>query len=166
MKFWLAGVCSIAVAVPAHADSVRSVRALASGIEVQTEDGVLTVEPWSDSVVHVRFGPAGYRGNYNPAVIATPGKVGFKIRQTADAYILATSKLSARIAKATAAVSFTDARGNPLLQETERSIGKGTVQAFATRTPVFGLGQHVNGHLDYSGSTVHLQQKNGDVAVP
>jgi alpha-D-xyloside xylohydrolase len=162
----LAAVCTIAVAVPAHADSVRSVRELSSGIEVQTEEGVLTVEPWSDSVVHVRFGPAGYRGNYNPAVIASPEKVRFSIRQTADAYVVTTSKLNARIAKATAAVSFTDSRGNPLLAEADRSIGKGTVQAFATRTPIFGLGQHVNGHFDYSGSTVHLQQKNGDVAVP
>jgi alpha-D-xyloside xylohydrolase len=98
----LAAVCTIAVAVPAHADSVRSVRELSSGIEVQTEEGVLTVEPWSDSVVHVRFGPAGYRGNYNPAVIASPEKVRFSIRQTADAYVLTTSKLNARIAKATA----------------------------------------------------------------
>jgi alpha-D-xyloside xylohydrolase len=142
------------------------VRELPTGIELHTDGGDLTVEPWSDSIIHVRFGPEGYRGNYNPSVIATPGKVRFGFRQTADAYVLTTPKLSARISKATAVVSFTDARGNLLLQEAERSLNKGTTQAFATRTPVFGLGQHVNGLLDYSGSTVHLQQKNGDVAVP
>ena len=40
------------------------------------------------------------------------------------------------------------------------------LQSFATRAPIYGLGQHQNGLLDYSGSTVHLQQKNRDVAVP
>jgi alpha-D-xyloside xylohydrolase len=157
---------AVALAAPAVASPVTSVRELPTGLEVQTDSGNLTVEPWSQSIVHVRFGPIGYRGNYNPSVIAAPAKVPFDIRQTADAYILATAKLTARISKATAAVSFTDTRGNILLQEAERSIGNGTVQAFATRTSIFGLGQHVDGLLDYSGSSVHLQQKNGDVAVP
>jgi alpha-D-xyloside xylohydrolase len=156
----------IALAAPALADSIQSVRQLPTGLELRTQNGVLTVEPWSGSVVHVRFGPAGYQGNYNPSVIATPEKVRFKLRQTADAWLIDTPKLTARIAKATAAVSFTDARGTVLLQEAERSTGKGTVQAFATRTPIYGLGQHVSEQLDYSGMTVHLQQKNGDVAVP
>jgi alpha-D-xyloside xylohydrolase len=156
----------IALAAPALADSVQSVRQLPTGLELRTQNGVLTVEPWSSSVVHVRFGPTGYRGNYNPSVVATPEKVPFKLRQTADAWLIDTPKLTARIAKATAAVSFIDTRGAVLLQEAERSTGKGTVQAFATRTPIYGLGQHVSDQLDYSGTTVHLQQKNGDVAVP
>ena len=156
----------IMVAAPGIADPVTSVREFPSGLELQTDAGNLTVEPWSDVVIHVRFGPAGYRGNYNPSVIAAPGKVRFNIRQTADASILSTPKLSVRISKATAAVSFADADGKTLLQEADRRIGKGTVETFGTRTPIFGLGQHVNGLLDYSGSTVHLQQKNGDVAIP
>jgi alpha-D-xyloside xylohydrolase len=150
-------------AAPTDADTMRR---LPGGLELHTQSGNLTVEPWSDSIVHVRFGPVGYRGNYNPSVIAAPEKLHFNVRETADAYVLITPKLSARISKATAAISFMDARGNTLLQEAERNIGSGTVQAFATRTPIFGLGQHVNGLLDYSGTTVHLQQKNGDVAVP
>jgi alpha-D-xyloside xylohydrolase len=162
----LALAVGVGLAAPACAGTVTSVRQLATGLELHTDTGDLSVEPWSDSIIHVRFGPPGYRGNYNPSVIATPGKVAFTIRQTADTYVLTTSKLSARISKATAAISFNDARGDTLLQEAERSIGKGTAQAFATRTPIFGLGQHVDGLLDYSGSTVHLQQKNGDVAVP
>jgi alpha-D-xyloside xylohydrolase len=164
LAFGLAG--GAVAAAPARAVAVTSVRQLATGLELHTDSGDLTVEPWSESIIHIRFGPAGYRGNYNPSVIATPEKVRFNIQQTANAYIVTTPKLSARISKSTAAVSFTDARGNVLLQEAERSIGEGTIQAFATPTPIFGLGQHVDGLLDYSGSTVHLQQKNGDVAVP
>jgi alpha-D-xyloside xylohydrolase len=156
----------VAVALPAYADSVTSARQIPGGLELTTAGGVLTVEPWSDSVVHVRFGPADYAGNYNPAVIATPARAAFKLRETPAAWLLVTPKLTARIAKATAAVTFLDRRGTPVLEEAERSIGNGTLQAFATRAPIYGLGQHQNGLLDYSGSTVHLQQKNGDVAVP
>ena len=167
MRFWAAIVaCTLAAASAAGAAKVDSVRQLPGGLELRTADGVLTLEPWSDTIVHVRFGSQTYTGNYNPAVIARPGQVRFSVRETRDAYLLSTPRLRLRVDKGTSAVSFQDSRGATLLEEAERTVGNGTVQAFATRTPIFGLGQHVNGLLDYSGSTVHLQQKNGDVAVP
>lgn len=168
MRCWaaFAAVCTLAATSSVEAAKVDSVRQLPSGLELRTADGVLVLEPWSDAIVHVRFGPPNYAGNYNPAVIAKPGQVRFSVREVADAFLLSTSLLRVRVDKATSAVSFQDSSGATLLNEAERTIGKGTVQAFATRTPIFGLGQHVNGLLDYSGSTVHLQQKNGDVAVP
>jgi alpha-D-xyloside xylohydrolase len=168
MRCWaaFAAVCTLAATSSVEAAKVDSVRQLPSGLELRTADGVLVLEPWSDAIVHVRFGPPNYAGNYNPAVIAKPGQVRFSVREVADAFLLSTSLLRVRVDKATSAVSFQDSSGATLLNEAERTIGKGTVQAFATRTPIFGLGQHVNGLLDYSGSTVHLKQKNGDVAVP
>ncbi|HZC38011.1 MAG TPA: hypothetical protein VE221_04975 [Sphingomicrobium sp.] len=123
----------IAAAPPLCADSVRSARQTPNGLELTTADGVLTIEPWSDNVVHVRFGPAGYAGNYNPAVIAAPAKTAFSVRETPAAWLLVTPKLTARIARATAAVTFVDSSGRPVLEEAERGIGNGTVQAFATR---------------------------------
>lgn len=161
-----ASVLGLAIAQPAQAATVRAVHELATGLEVQTDSGILNVEPWSNSIIHVRFGPPGFHGNYNPSVIRAPQHVQFHIRQTRDAYLISTSRLTARISKTTGAVSFTDSNGKLLLQEAERSLGDGTLDSFATRTSVFGLGQHVNGLLDYSGSTGHLQQKNGDVAIP
>jgi alpha-D-xyloside xylohydrolase len=156
----------IAAAAPAHADAVKSVRNLATGMEVRTERALLTVEPWSDSIVHVRFGTTGFTGNYNPAVIAKPEPVQFTVSETADAYLLSTARLTARVAKSSAALSFTDRTGAILLEDADRDIRAGTSQAFKTRVPIYGLGEHVNGLLDYSGSTVRLQQKNGEVAVP
>ena len=162
---WLA-LSLMSFAAPAFADSVKSARPLPTGLELETQDGVLRVEPWANNIVRVRFGPAGYEGNHDPAVIAVPEKVAFHLRQTAEAWFIDTAKITARIDKATAAVSFLDSLGALVLDEADRRIGQGSVQAFATRAPIYGLGQHVNGLLDYSGSTVHLQQKNGDVAVP
>ena len=80
----------VAMVSPACADPVTSARQIPGGLELTTAGGVLTVEPWSDSVVHVRFGPAGYRGNYNPAVIATPTNTAFKLRETRAAWLLVT----------------------------------------------------------------------------
>ena len=163
--FCLAALAA-AVASPAEAAPVTSLQKLPTGIELRTSSGVLILEPWSDATVHVRFGPAGYAGNYNPSVIAAPKAVAFTLRQTPAAYLLSTSRLTVRVDRNSSNVSFLDSGGHVLLSEADRSIGKGTVEAFGTRTPIYGLGEHQNGLLDYSGSTVHLQQKNGDVAVP
>lgn len=138
----------------------------AKGLELDTLRGVLTVEPWTSSIIHVRFGPQGYKGNYNPSVIAQPTSAHFTVRETATAFLISTSRLTVKVSKAASTVTFVDSAGRILLEEAERSIGNGTLDAFATPVPLYGLGEHQNGLLDYRGSSVHLQQKNGDVAVP
>jgi hypothetical protein len=47
-----------------------SVRQLSTGVEVHADGGNLTVEPRSETIIHVRFGHGGYRGNHNPPVTA------------------------------------------------------------------------------------------------
>lgn len=158
--------CALLGAAQANAGEVQSVRRGAAGLEVSTSAGVLTLEPWSDSIVHVRFGRKGYQGNYNPSVIAKPQRVHFTIRETPPAYLISTSLLTVSVSKATSNIAFLDSAGRPILTEAERSIGTGTAESFSTRAPIYGLGEHQDGTLGYSGSTVHLQQKNGDVAVP
>jgi len=140
--------------------------AKAAALEVRTERGVLSVEPWQDGIVHVRFGTPGYKGNYNPAVIGKPEAVSGHIQETADIYTLTTPRLEIRIEKRTGVVSFLNSQGKLLLEEGEREVGPGATQWFKTATPVYGLGQHQNGLLDYSGHTVHLQQANTDVGIP
>lgn len=167
MRYFTAlAACALAAASSAHAARVQSVRQLTTGLELRTSDGVLSLEPWSDSIVHVRFGPPDYAGNYNPSVIARPQVVHFAVHETPTAWLLSTPRLQVQVAKATSALTFSDSTGAPLLREAARSIGNGTTESFATRVPLYGLGEHQNDLLDYSGSTVHLQQKNGDVAVP
>jgi alpha-D-xyloside xylohydrolase len=167
MRTWaLVAACALAGTSSAEAAKVDSVRQVTTGLELHTADGVLVLEPWSDSIVHVRFGPPNYSGNYNPAVIATPQKAPFSVRETGDAYLLSTARLRLRIDKATSSVSFQDSSGATLLEEAERSIGNGIVAAFRASPHIYGLGGHQNGLLDYNGNSVHLQQKNGDVGVP
>src|SRR5438270_13565838 len=91
------GACALVAAIPANAETVQSVRSLPTGMEVRTDKGVLTLEPWSDSVVHVRFGAPGYAGNYNPAVVAKPEKVRFAVRETPGAWLLSTARLRVQV---------------------------------------------------------------------
>lgn len=163
----LASLC--AAALPARADgSVPTVTRSARGLLVTTAQGTVRIEPWSDRIVHVLAGPAAeWDGNYNPAVIAQPGKVDWTLTTTLDYYQLATPALQVRVAKASGAVSFHDAQGKRMLGESGRDISQaGVVQGFDYAGPVFGLGQHQNGKLDYRGTSVRLQQANRDVAVP
>jgi alpha-D-xyloside xylohydrolase len=150
----------------AHADAVRGCEDIATGIRLQTNRGLLTLEPWREGIIHVRFGTAGYTGNYNPAVIAKPDTVTYQISQTADACVLRTKRLAVRVNKANAAITFLLPDGTSLLEEAERDAGRGATVSFKTTTALYGLGQHQNGLLDYSGHSIHLQQANTDIAVP
>ncbi len=155
------------VASATHADTATRSGA---GIDVRTADGVVSVEPVSDRIMHVRFGPAGFTGNYNPAVIVSPGPVAFEVSETPDAVVLATSALHVKVAKASGNVSFLTAGGEVLIDEAGRDLSHGVSQSFSQSFgaggAIYGLGQHQNGLLDYAGTSVHLQQANRDVAVP
>jgi alpha-D-xyloside xylohydrolase len=152
-------------ALTGHAATLTMQR-VGTGMQVRTDTGVLTIEPVAPRVIHVRFGPAGFAGNYNPAVIARPEKIAFQIGEAADAWTLSTADLKVRVARADGNVTFQTADGKDILQEGGRDIAHGVTQRFNTGTAVYGLGQHQNGLLDYSGTIVRLQQANRDVAVP
>lgn len=146
----------------------------AAGIAVRTAQGTLAIEPWSERIVHVRFHrDSGWKGAFNPAVIAAPGKVAWTLNETAEAVTLSTGALSVRVDKAKGTLAFLDAAGKPIVEEAGAqprkvpSSGPGAVaQAFSHGGATYGLGQHQGGLLDYTGNSVLLQQANRDVGVP
>jgi alpha-D-xyloside xylohydrolase len=150
----------------AHQDAIHARQDSATGLNLKTSRGVLLIEPWQDGLIHVRFGTPGYMGNYNPAVIAVPQPVSYRVAETPDSYTLSTPRLLVRVNKADANIAFLLPDGTPLLEESERDAGLGVAASFQTVTALYGLGQHQNGLLDYAGHSVHLQQANTDVAVP
>jgi alpha-D-xyloside xylohydrolase len=146
----------------------------ASGIAIRTAQGTLTVEPWSDRIVHVRFHRnADWKGSFNPAVIGKPRDVSWKVTETPEAWTLSTSILNVRIDKTRGTLAFLDSAGKTIVEETGAQLrtvpasGSGEVaQAFSHGGATYGLGQHQGGLLDYSGNSVLLQQANRDVGVP
>jgi len=146
-----------------------------TGVRLETPQGNLVIEPWSPRIIHVAaFRNGAWKGAYNPSVIAQPEKIDWRLTETRASYTVSTSALQVRIDRASGAVSFLDASGNLILQETSAtrstpasSEGSQAVgQAFVAKGGYFGLGQHPNSLMDYRGATVHLQQENRDVAVP
>lgn len=142
----------------------------ASGLAVRTEGGVLTLEPWSERIIHVRFAKsAAAPAPYNSWVIGAPVRTSWTHEETPESWVLKTGELEVRIRKSDAAVSFRDRTG-ALLSETggrQAAAASGPVrQGFDVKGPIYGLGQHQSGLLDYRGTTVRLQQANREVAVP
>lgn len=161
----LASAALLALAGAAHADANAVVKSSA-GVEIRTGGSVAIVEPVSDRVVHVRFGLAGFKGNYNPAVIAQPKPAAFTVTEAGDNVTLTTAALKVRVGKSCGCVTFLTPDDKVLLSEGGRDLRHGVRQDFYASGPFYGLGQHQNGLLDYTGASVHLQQANRDVAVP
>jgi alpha-D-xyloside xylohydrolase len=158
------------------ADRIGAMTRTGTGIALQSERGTLTVEPWSERIIHVRFHRTGdWKGSFNPAVIGTPRHSGWQLAETPDAYVLTTSALRVRINRANGRVAFQDLAGKTILEEAGKQPrmlpdgGSGPLsQGFSHGDDefIYGLGQHQNGALDHRGLSVLLQQANRDVGVP
>ncbi|GJI89569.1 glycoside hydrolase family 31 protein [Duganella hordei] len=154
-------------------NAVLSVERFAQGLRIKTASGMLSLEPWSDRIIHVRYArDAGWQGGYNPAVIAPPRTVAWTVNDSGAKVELSMPALRVVVDKASGAVAFLDAAGKPVVAESGAPQlpppgGGALSQSFGMgEEAIYGLGQHQNGLLDYRGSTVRLQQANRDVGVP
>lgn len=155
------------------ADAFPKATVTATGLQIETATGVLSLEPWADNIIHVRFAAdPSWSNPYDSWVISKPARVRWTVDELPDSWVLRTGEIQARALKRDGALSFLDKAGAVLLSEgaAARRLSLGgvgpVVQAFDPVSPLYGLGQHQNGILDYSGATVRLQQENRDVAVP
>jgi alpha-D-xyloside xylohydrolase len=140
----------------------------AHGVLVRFSTGVLRLEVWSDRVVRVTYAP----GAEIPAIrslsaIAAPAAVPLEIKETPAGVDLSTLAFGAHIDKNTGLVSFSDLIGNTILQEAgARELAVGTSFSLKPDEQIYGLGQHQNGLMSYRGTSIHLQQKNMEIAIP
>ncbi len=172
----LAQAADLPVAGPAVAErAITKVERSAAGLVLTSAAGTLTIEPWSERIVHVRFHRgAGWAGAYNPAVIGKARPTDWRVADVGQYIVLSTPVLTVRVDRNTGAVGFLDKAGKLITEEVAdaRSLPAAAngalAQAFAVdeNDAIYGLGQHQGGQLDYRGSTVRLQQVNRDVGVP
>ncbi len=155
---------------------VSDVRKESDGVALATPAGVTRLQVWSDRIIRVTFAP----GTELPAekslcVIARPTPTKWSLSKSPDTVMLQTDALQVRLDRQTGAVGFYDLKGHPILQEAAGGAGippapgaSGARQSFvlAPDEAIFGLGQHQRGVWNYRGKTVHLQQKNMEVAIP
>jgi len=167
-----------------------AIAAASSGSWQRSETG-LTVRPAAGSEAEVRLTLYGDRivrvttlpaADARPAeslmVNAAPAHGGFTISETPGHVTLSTPRVLADVDLANGNVSFRDAGGRALLEESgptgftpvaiegqdyvavRQQWNRGTDEG------LFGLGQHQNRQMNYNGEDVELAQHNIDVGVP
>ena len=169
---------------------VCGIATAAEGRYEKTPDGVIVtpaqgsakrvrLQVMSDRIVRVTAVPT--ESLSTPAslmVVAKPAAAGFTVEDAASVVKLRTPKLQAQVSLANGLVQFMDPQGKPILVEQQRAAfqpvsvdGKNFYriqQRFNpnTREAFYGLGQHQNAQMNYSGEDVELSQHNIDIAVP
>lgn len=153
---------------------------LANGVRLRLADGgTVQVEVCAERVFHVTAQPAG-APPLKPSLVVDKhwDALPFKLETTeADAIVLSTAKLRARIDRGTGAVSFLDAGGRPILAEQGRKFTPATVNKEQTWTvqqtygcapdeALYGLGQFQDGYWDWRGKPLQMQQQNSEIAAP
>lgn len=93
-----------------------------NGVYCQLKDGILRVEFTSPSVVRVQYTQdADFVGNgTNVCVPRSPLVIGWQLSEDAAHYLMKSKQLQVSINRATGSLSFRDAQGKRLLQESER----------------------------------------------
>lgn len=168
-------------AIPA--DPVLSFQEQDSGVICQLRSGTLELRVCSPRIIRVLYRPTGaavppkslsVNANFRP--------VPWGLTSDASAILVKTAAVQARIDRQTGAVQFLDKQGAPILSEVpaRRQLTPVTLpgpkpqnshsaqQHFVLNKDeaIYGLGQHQDGFLDYSGSTVVLEQANREIAIP
>jgi len=153
-----------------------------AGVTLKMSPGLLRIEPVGDRTIHVLYSPTGDlpKAPSGFAVQQQPVAGAFDVSETADAVTLKAAQCSVVVDKKTGVLSFLDKDGKTFLQEVAdggKSLTPATVGGVATNAvsqkfildpqeALFGLGQHPGGVMNWVGHSVHLQQKNMDIAVP
>ncbi len=162
------------------ATQLKSVKKQNDGVLLQTTAGLLRIQLWSERVVRISYAPGPAIPSDNS--LSTIGKqqnTHWTLRETPEAILVGTTALQVRVDRNTTAVSFLDSKGNPIAQEAdqgrefastpiENMSGTSVHLAFVLQPgeQIYGLGQQQEGSMSHRGTSVHLAQKNGAVALP
>jgi alpha-D-xyloside xylohydrolase len=184
VRRWPAGLLAAVTLALGNASPARGQESerLADGVGVTIEGRRLELHACRDDIVRVLYAPPGaYFARKSLVTIAAACRpTDFEVQSGKDALTLITSRLSARIALPSGAVSFVDRQGRTLLAEKQGGgrtltpaevMGESTFHVQAEFEPgegeaLYGLGAHQNGWMNYAGRDVDLYQHNIVDVVP
>jgi alpha-D-xyloside xylohydrolase len=166
---------------PALREPSRLPQRVRDGVIIPIHGEFLKLQVCANDVIRVACAPdETFFNRKSLAVLARPNsRADWKINSTPRTVTLSTAKLTASVDLATGAVSFFDAKGQPILAEAAggRSMEPATVQddqTFHVRQrwngpsgeALYGLGQQQLGLMNIKGYDLDLWQYNGTVAIP
>jgi len=150
------------------------------GVRFTLLKGVMRLQVCSDSIIRVRYSPA-------ESVAAHPDLVVIKnhwpatkwdIASSDESVVLGTAQIKAVVSRKDSSVTFQDASGKTLFQQTEVTMTPVTVNGeqtyhvelfsklWGSYESFYGLGQHQAGVWNYRGETVDVSQDNTNIGIP
>jgi len=159
---------------------VVSVQKESDGVRFTLQTGVLRLQICSGSIIRVRYSPAESVPNHPDLVVIKENwpAAKWEMGETNDAITLSTSEIKAVVSRKDSSVTFQDASGKALFQQTEASMtpvvvnGEKTYHAelysklWGSYESFYGLGQHQAGVWNYRGEAVELSQDNTNISIP
>ncbi len=149
-----------------------------AGVTVLMDSGVLRLDVCAENTLRVRYTTADQLPEKQEfSVIRKWEPVPFDWREGDDTLVLRTKRGGAAIARATGALRFLDADGNPILQEPEtggRSLEKRDGKLYRAQqiflSPeneyLYGMAQCQDGIWNWRGMPIELRQLNTQAALP
>jgi alpha-D-xyloside xylohydrolase len=179
----LLGVCGFQGALLAAAIPVTSVTKDATGVTFAMTPGAMRIDVCADGIIRVRYSQQNtipVDNNMSFLVTKEWSAVGFTQTETASDISIVTSKVQIKVNKSTGALTFLDAGGATVLQETSmggKSLKPATINGESTYTceqifdspadeGIYGLGSFHDGIINYHGIPQYLYQTNTHISIP
>jgi len=172
---------SVALTARAAPLAVQSFHKDADGVTFALQPGTMKIQVCADKIFRVIGSPNATNPPVeNFVVVQRWRRVPFTVTQTADAVVIATKELQARVAPDSGAITFLDARGDVLLAEPPDGgksftpVNAGNEPAFQVQQTflsppdefLYGLGQYQEGLWNWRGLPRELRQHNTTSVLP
>jgi alpha-D-xyloside xylohydrolase len=179
----LIGGCAFNGVISAAAIPVTSVTKDATGVTFAMTPGMMRIDVCTDGIIRVRYSQQSAMpvdNNMSFLVTKTWSTVAFTQTETASDVSIVTSKVQVKVNKSTGALTFLDASGTTVLQETTtggKSLSPATINGESTYTceqifdspsdeGIYGLGSFHDGIINYHGIPQYLYQTNTHISIP
>ena len=181
VSFFVSVLCaSEALAQWTPLNPIRQAQQQADGVLFSMETGTLKIQVCSESVIRVLYSAtASFSKRPDLVVIKESWPAAqWTMQSTDDVFTISTSLLKITVTRKDGAISYADAHGESLVQESSRRLtaekvnGEDTYRAesaisiYGSHEALYGLGQHQAGVWNYRGESVDISQENSNISVP
>src|SRR5215469_17168071 len=150
------------------------------GVRFTLHKGVMRLQVCSDSIIRVRYLPAESVPVHPDLVVIKNSwpSAKWEMQSSDENVVLSTAQIKAVISCKDSSITFQDAAGKALFQQTEVTMTPVTVNGEQTHhvelfsklwgsyESFYGLGQHQAGVWNYRGERVDISQDNTNISIP
>lgn len=129
-RSFLIGSAIVSAVMACMAAGESDIKEKAGGYEIETENEIVTVQPFTENIFRVTSIPKGSHLEFTPSqsAVLTPRLSPIKAETTPEAFFLSSPTTRVRVDRKTGRVTFHDASGNLLLSELDGVDNSGDVK--------------------------------------